>query len=137
MGIELKDLTGEGVLDAVDYSTISFEKWEGEFEDCNAIRFRLNGVAYIAAEDPADGYRSHMRELAICEEPMTNVFQGVRVVGVYRDNGQYGETDDVLELIDVESGKTVLRVGTQNTSDYYPNFVSAFNPENMAINANA
>ena len=45
--------------------------------------------------------------------------------------------NDVLELLDCKTGKTVLEVGTENTGDYYPCFVANWSPENMACNQSA
>lgn len=66
---------------------------------------------------------------------MKNVFPPVRVVGRHRTVDEYGESSDVLELIDVGTGKTVVEVGTENDNDYYPSFVANFRPENMPPNA--
>jgi hypothetical protein len=133
--VELQDLVGEHVLDAVDLSNEQVkEKWGDGFEDSQVIRFRLDGVCYIAIEDPSDGYRSSMREIAIADAEMKNCFQPVKVFCRHRTEGTYGDRDDVLEVIDFKNGKTVLEVGTRNTGDYYPSFVSCFRPENMHIN---
>lgn len=134
--MELKDLIGKGVLDAVDFGTESRERWiEGEYEDCQVCRFRLNGTVYLAVEDPEDGYRSCMQELVVDNDAkLSNVFPMVEVVGVNRTKYEYGGTSDVLELIDTHTGKVVLEVGTENTDDYYPSFVASFHPENMSIN---
>lgn len=133
--VELSDLVGKGILDAVDFSTESREMYRGHFEDSQVCRFRLNGVVYVAVEDPCDGYRSSMAELVVQRSATPlNVFPPCEVVGVHRTNGGYGVVDDILELVDTKTGKVVLEVGTENTSDYYPSFVASFHPENMAIN---
>jgi hypothetical protein len=53
-----------------------------------------------------------------------------------RENDKY-EEHDILDLIDVVTGKVVLSVGTGNTDDYYPYWVAEFTPENMGANAAA
>lgn len=132
--MELKELTGKKVLDAVDFSAESIKSWGDSYEDCQVCRFRLDGVVYSAVEDPDDGYRSHMRDLVVNENStMTNVFEGQEVLCRYRDKSEY-DTDDVLELVDTTTGKVVLEVGTRNTDDYYPWFTATFNPEAMAVN---
>lgn len=134
--MELKDLVGEHVLDAVDESKETLDC--GYFsEDATVLRFRLDGVVYVATEDPDDGYRSGLRDLVIGAGDMTNTFTPCRVIGRHRTEGRYSGVDDVLELIDAVTGKTVLEVGTDNVDDYYPGFVACFMPENMAANAEA
>ena len=133
--MELKDLAGEHMLDAVDFSSEQVKNWGDQFDACNVIRFRLDSKVYTAIEDPSDGYRSSMRELAVGDWPMFNVFQPVRVVGRHRTLSKYGCSSDVLELIDSGTGKTVIEVGTDNDDDYYPRFVANFQPENMTPNA--
>lgn len=134
--MELQDLCGEHMLDAVDFSTEQFDSYgDGSFENAEVIRFRLNGVVYTATEDPKDGYRSCMRELVVSNAEMTNSFQPMRVIGRHRTTGRYD--CDILELIDAVTGRIVLEVGTENTDDYYPGFVAAFHPEAMSINQDA
>lgn len=134
--MELKDLIGEHMLDAVDFSNEQVKTWGDEFEACQVMRFRLDGKCYIATEDPDDGYRSSMRELAVSyDAEMKNVFSPLKVIGRHRTEGSYGDQDDVLELIDAVTGQTVLEVGTESVDDYYPSFVASFHPEEMAHNA--
>lgn len=138
--MELQDLVGKHQLDGVDFENLRRKRYEfsDELEDCEVCRFRLNGTVYVAIEDPNDGYRSHMSELSVDDAAtMTNVFPPVEVVGRYRETSEYGYVDDVLELVDATTGNVVLEVGTSNTDDYYPFFVSSFHPENMAINTAA
>lgn len=132
--MELKDLVGEHMLDAVDFSNEQVKTWGEHFEACQVMRFRLDGKVYTATEDPSDGYRSSMNEITVGDWPMTNVFQPVRVVGRHRTVYEYGGSSDVLELIDVGTGKTVIEVGTDNDDDYYPSFVANFQPEAMTPN---
>jgi len=133
--MELKDLVGEHLLDAVDFSDEQVKTWGDSFESCQVMRFRLDGKCYIATENPDDGYRSSMNELAVSDDAeMKNVFEPLKVSGRHRTKGQYGDEDDVLELIDAVTGKTVIEVGTCSIDDYYPGFVASFHPEAMAHN---
>jgi hypothetical protein len=128
--LELKELVGEHVLFGVDQSSKAVKEEYGDgFEDCQIIRFQLGKIVYQCIEDPSDGYRSSMREIRLSKEPIKNRFKGVKVIGKHSDKGE-----DILELIDVKTGKTVLMVGTDNSDDYYPSFVASFQPENMWIN---
>lgn len=131
--VDLDSLIGEHMLDAVDTSTEKVKTWGDQFEYANCIRFRLDGRVYTAVEDPDDGYRSRMGGFYESEELMRNVFPPCRVLARKSQDQKY-QVDDTLELIDVVTGKTVLRVGTDNTDDYYPHFVAEWSPGNMARN---
>lgn len=135
--ITLESLVGEHVLDAVDTSTESVKREYGDYyEDCEIIRFRLDGIVYTAIEDPSDGYRSCLERLFVsADAPVSNVFPPIRVLARKKEREEYGGEPDVLELIDLVTGKTVMAVGTDNSDDYYPSFVGSFWPENMATNA--
>lgn len=134
--MELKDLVGKHWLDAVDFTNEQIKETYGDrYEDSSVCRFRLDGVVYVAAEDPGDGYRSSMRELTVQDNAkLDNVFPAIEVIGRHRDKSGY-DADDILEIIDAVTGKIVLEVGTTRTDDYYPSFVACFSPENMATNA--
>lgn len=132
--IDLKSLVGPHMLDAVDFSVEQVPSWGDYLEDAQHCRFRLDGVVYIAVENPDDWYRSSMRHLLIGAGDMTNVFPPLRVIGRHRTEGRYGDEDDVLELVDERTGGVVLEVGTSNVDDYYPGFVASFHPELMAHN---
>jgi len=122
--VELEDLVGRHMLDAINYDL-------DNSEEANIFMFRLNGVVFIATEDPDDGWRSCLGDIkASKDRKMTNIFRPIEVIGVHEDNGYC----DILKLIDVANDKVVLEVGTENTDDYYPYFVGRFCPENMSIN---
>lgn len=137
--MELKELKGKHQLDAVDFTDEKIKNWADQYEDCQVCRFRLDGVVYMAAEDPDDGYRSNMRDLIVDESAnMKNVFPAIEVLARHRtesnDDGWLQE-DDILELIDTTTGEIVLTVGTENTDDYYPYFIANFVPGAMVTNA--
>jgi hypothetical protein len=131
--ITLESLCGEHLLSGVDFSERTVERY-GSTETVNVCRFRLDGTTYVAMEDPADGYRSSMGSLTTEEGPTTNEWSPVRVVGSMSAGGDYGQTNETLELRDVVTGETVLRVGTDNTEDYYPWWVAEFDPTALAHN---
>lgn len=132
--MQLSDLKGRHVLSGVDFSEEEFKDYCGDLENSNVCRFRLDGVVYSAVEDPVDGYRSCMRDLFVSESgQMKNTFPDHEVVGRYIDKDGYDQCD-ILELIDVETGNVVLRIGTESTDDYYPYFVAEFVPESLSVN---
>lgn len=119
---------GRWALDGVDYEETY--KTSAYGESASALRFRLNGCIYVAVEDPNDGYRSCLGELFIEEGRMKNAFMPVIVEGRMKS----GQDCDILELVDVSTGKVVVEVGTDHVDDYYPTFVASFSPNNMCHN---
>jgi hypothetical protein len=96
----------------------------------NQFFFTLDGVTYAATEDENDGYRSCMDKLEILDEKPVIMFDPVDVVcHMEKDDNR-----DILEMIDIRNGKTVLRVGTDYYDSYYPYFVSEWTPENLYCN---
>jgi hypothetical protein len=99
-----------------------------------AISFVLDGVVYTAIEDPSDGYRSSMDSFNV-GGTVNNRFAPQKVMCRLQTKSNHGQLDDLLIMTDVVTGKEVLRVGTANTNNYYPYFVSDFDPTAMACNA--
>ena len=132
--MELKDLVGKHVLTGVDMDNKSIQQYGDYFEDCEVINFVLDGKTYSAVEDPSDGYRSCMKEIIESVEPIKNTFPGQEILARMRDDSDYGK-NEILDCIDVKTGKIVLSVGTESTDDYYPLFIGVFTPENMGINS--
>ena len=130
--MNLSDLVGEHILTGVDFDNMEVEHY-GAMESVQVMHFVLDDITYTVLEDPSDGYRSSMEEIKVSEASVDNIFDPVHVIGRIRERGECG-CCDVLELIDVQTGKIVLEAGTENTDDYYPWFVVNFTPENMAIN---
>lgn len=124
----LHDLVGKHVLTGVDREIKKINKG---YEDCEVIRFCLDGLTYVATEDPIDGYRSMLEDIFIDPNPnhrIKNTFKPVKVIGKMKPNTRH-ETNDVIEFW--RNDKLILAVGTSNTSDYYPSFVADFHPENI------
>jgi hypothetical protein len=131
--VELSWFVGKTfTLDAVDMFT---EKRADNWcdEDASVIRFRLNGEVFQANEDSNDGYRSCMEELIRLDGvKMNNVFEPATVRAEKGPPGDY--ENDTVQFFDVETSKLVLEIGTSNTADYYPSFISDFQPQNMESN---
>jgi len=130
--VTLEKLVGKHRLDAVDMSSekVAEDGWPDSLQDANVLRFRLDGRVYTAIEDPNDGYRSSMRNIFVSDATMSNSFEPIEVLA--RMSETYG--DNILELVDCLNGKVVLRVGTENSDDYYPSFVSDWRPKDMNLN---
>lgn len=126
--MELKELVGKHKLTAVEPDADT-EKME------NALLFTMDGKTYRIAEDEDDGYRSHAKEIEVVDRKLSNRFKPCAVVGHHvESSSDYSGECDILELVDVTTGKIVLAIGTANTDDYYPYYVADFHPEAMAIN---
>lgn len=66
--MELSDLVGIHKLSGVETGQVSINDEFGDTQDCGFVKFTLDGVHYMAVEDPEDGYRSRCRELVVSEQ---------------------------------------------------------------------
>lgn len=134
--MELKDLAGQiRLLSGVTNETISLEcSWDDEqLYDGNSISFILDGVTYTAIEDNNDGYRSAMDSLLVNKYECKNIFKPIPVFCVYRTKAYGGyNSADLLDIYEVENGNLILTLGTDNSDDYYPSFVTDWQPENIS-----
>ena len=131
--VELRDLVGMRQLSGVTFEDIPRENGD-YYEDktANSCTFILDGKAYRAIEDPSDGYRSMMRSLRrVSVKAVKNRFEPIQVLCRYRTDGRYGDRDDILEMMECVTGKTILTVGTRRVDDYYPSFEACWQPENI------
>lgn len=132
--MELKDLCGKHILSGIEKGTCNIEVLGGQ-ENVDYVKFCLDGISYVAIEDPEDDYRSTCRELEVSETECRIKLPDVEVVGIMKGNERY-EDHDILMLIDCITGKVVLSVGTANYDDYYPYCVMEWTPENLSCNIN-
>ncbi len=92
----------------------------------------MDGIAYLAIEDPNDGYRSCMGAVFSAKADAYSLginYEWINrpVVCRHLDKSESYECD-ILEIVDSETGHVWLRVGTNNKDDYYPWFVSEWKP---------
>ncbi len=136
--ITFESLVGKHLLTGIDLTNRMEAMYEGatELESCQVCNFVLDGQTYTALEDPDDGYRSSMKYLVLSDEKVINTFPAVEVTCTHRTVGGFENCreDDVLEFRDCANGKLILEVGTTDTDDYYPSFVSDWNPANLSVN---
>jgi hypothetical protein len=125
--VELEHFDGRAPTLTGVYTSLTLE------EDAESVAFVVDGVTYAAIEDPNDGYRSSLQEIRVLgmELPPTARIPPHLVRGRLVDDG----TDRVLELVDVETGRPVVRVGTTEVDDYYPCFVGTYDPSALAANS--
>ena len=123
--VGLNIFLGRHNLSGVEYTTVEDED-EYQYE---AFKFCLDGITYIVSKDPEDGYRSRCREIIISKTPCSVYFPPQEVVGLYDD-----DMEEVIKFVDIHTGKTVMRFGTENSNDYYPYCVMEWIPENLSAN---
>lgn len=133
--MELKELVGKHFLSGIETGTEERSKRFYGNETVSYVKFCIDGVNYMAVEDPCDGYRSYCSDLDISETPCKIQIPTTEVLCTMRPNDdRWGVNNDVLVLTDCETGLVVLEVGTANTNDYYPYCVMEWTPENLSCN---
>lgn len=133
--MELKELVGKHFLSGIERGRTERKSFFGATDMRDSIKFCLDGVNYVAVEDPCDGWRSFCEELEISEIPCKIQIPKTEVLCTMKpDDDRCGVNNDVLVLTDCETGLVVLEVGTANTNDYYPYCVMEWTPENLSCN---
>lgn len=136
--MELSDLVGLHVFSGIEISTTNFDGRCCYFDDLvNCIKFTLDGITYMAIENPDNGHRSYMGELFQTDETCRIKIPNVKVVCHIEDHFDPldGEESDILVFVDAANGNIILEIGTAFRDMYYPYSVMNYYPENMACNA--
>lgn len=131
--MKLIGLVGSHIFSGIETGTREILKW-GRYEDCGYIKFILDGVTYMALEDPDDGYRSYMDELEAINEPCKTKLPDIPVYCKYRSTTEDNRESDLLDFYDKANGECFLTIGTEDTDDYYPYCVLRYKPEKLAVN---
>jgi hypothetical protein len=139
--IEFKTLIGLRTLTAIETGYVQ-DNGESDWRDmqqCNYFSFTLDGIAYTAIESPEDGYRSCMDRLilgrpdggdSVCKTEIPDT----AVLVVFAKEDQNTDSETLLWFFAVENGKIVVEVGTDNSDNWYPQYVGCFRPENLPVN---
>ena len=133
--MELSDLVGIHKLSGVETGQVSITDEFGDTQDCGFVKFTLDGVHYMAVEDPEDGYRSRCRELVVSDQAPRYSFPPQEMRCYMKGENEYGENADVLVMQDTTTDEIVLEVGTENYDDSYPCCHFEYHPEGMACNS--
>lgn len=92
--------------------------------------FKLGRDVFEAVEDESDGYRSYLGEIRSLENPPAGklvFFQHRRVDTVKVRNAD--DTDfEGYEIVSVKDGHVWVRIGTDNTDNYYPSCHIEYTP---------
>lgn len=132
--MELSDLVGLHTLSGVETGyTVVHDEWEGN-QDCQFVKFTLDGVHYMAVEDPDDGYRSRCRDLVVSDTPPRYSFPPQSMRCFMKRAGDDGCNNDIIVMQDIKTKEIVLEVGTGDYDDWYPYCHFVYNPEGMACN---
>lgn len=137
--MKLKDLVGNHLMTGIETGTVKRNcGWDKSLNNCNYVKFRLDGVTYIAIEDPEDGYRSCCEELKIVDEECKTALPAILVECKMREdaytNSWCEEKNNILEFYDVANKQMFMAVGTGNIDDWYPYFVFEYTPELLSCN---
>jgi hypothetical protein len=96
------------------------------FYGVDSLMFKLGRYVFEAVEDESDGYRSYFGSFE-----SRNAADGIflnRAVARVRVESYEDHSSDGWRLVDLRDGHVWLRVGTDNTDDYYPMFVFDYQP---------
>ena len=133
--MELRELVGEHNFSGIENGCIDVQdSYYCDSRSCNFVKFTLDGVHYMAVEDPDDGYRSCCRDLMVSDEAPKNSFAPQKMICSMKGDGEWGEKNDVLVLTDAATGEIIMEIGTEICADYYPCYHFFYYPEGMACN---
>lgn len=135
---ELSDLVGERVLQIAPFNL----RHPVPGSDANGVIFTLDSTTYLVFEDESDGYRSRLGVILSFEGDAYQLGGGSfypeyicePVLCSHSICGEYGVENDILEIRSKATGVLLFRVGTTNVDDYYPSFVSEWNPAGLSAN---
>lgn len=128
----LQELVGRRVMDHTPSTDV---RHPFDVDSCG-IAFTLDGVTYLCFEDGNDGYRSSAGPLLSYPGMPYEMggWQGEYVrwpvicSWLEREEGEWRGACEILDVRHADTGAVLLRVGTENTDDYYPSFVADWNP---------
>jgi hypothetical protein len=134
--ITLDDLVGTHVIDGVGEFVVSTPD-DPCSSDARVFLLRLDGHVHAFREDANDGYRSMLRVVEVLADDHADVRRVVSFAprpcrfDKRAQRLEADRTDDVLVVTDDATGSVLLEIGTENTDDYYPSFISHWTPIKM------
>ncbi len=123
--ISIEDLVGSHVLSGVERGYTEYDNENVEF-----LSFTLDGVNYMAVEDPEDGWRSSLREIIITEKTPKIKLPNVKVVCFMEP----GEHKNILCFQDSQNCEVFMSVGTNYYDEWYPVCVLEYDPRKLYVN---
>ena len=120
-------ITGTHKMTGIERITGERVSYADSHKDCEVCRMVLDDTVIEIVENPDDGYRSYAEGPHEVDTPVHNTFAPISVVCTHlTDNEQ-----DVLRIINIETGAVILDVGTDNLCDYYPSWICNFSAEGL------
>ncbi len=98
---------------------------EFDFYGVDSNMFKLNDQVFEALEDEGDGYRSYLETIKVVT-PHDGIFFDQPITRV-RCRKCTDEDFDGWVLLDATDDHQWLKVGTDNSDDYYPHFTFQYN----------
>ena len=96
--------------------------------------FTLDGVTYVATEDPEDGYRSSLRAIRITDY-LPSGYIHIPPTKVLCTISDADDPHHLLLISDVRNNhELVMEIGTLEADDYYPCFQFWVNPSGFHFN---
>lgn len=125
------DLCGEHVLSAIRTDV------RHPFDpDANGCVIQLDSdLTVFVFEDPSDGYRSSASDPMVVKTPLCSFGCSPDYLCAPVLVRLWTGTAEGIELIDRRNGKTILRLGTDHSYDYYPCYICDWRPQDLAENA--
>lgn len=110
------------------------------WSDSNGYIIVLDGKTYVVFEDPEDGYRSCGFIGYAKGEVCKNTFPEQRILvrhfdGTKRWSDWYTSKMWYYEFLNPDTEELILKIGTDEYDDYYPNAILEYHPENLPINS--
>lgn len=109
----------------------------GDYGDYEGYYIVIDDTVYAFERDPDDGYRSY-GNLYIPENisvnDIKNRFPAQYIIITQRHLEDIDVDKQFYTIVNAETGKTILEIGTDYTDSYYPMAICHYYPENMAIN---
>lgn len=131
--ITLESLCGIHLLQGFELTEQNIKRY-GSLCKCNVVKFMLDGITYIAIEDPDDGYRSYCEEIKVSSEKPKYSIPDCEVLCAMKPSSDGEDEHDVLIGIDTHTGLIVFEIGTMYVNDFYPYCHFEYHPENMFCN---
>lgn len=105
--------------------------------DASGVALDLGDLTVFVFEDPDDGYRSSAGAPLTAKASMYEYAGSPTYIRAPVTITAWGEHGTGIILTDRRNGKVVLRLGTDESDDYYPCFVCDWRPQDLADNAAA
>lgn len=125
--LELEDLEGEHEVSGVDFDIVSFY----DSDESNRMTIVIDGIPLGFIEDPNDGWRSTFGEVQVGKPDILNMFEPIKLNFTYTREYEENRLGVYEGIIAYFEDKEVLKIGTDNSDDYYPVCVLEWNPTSL------